>query len=89
MSDIDTVKDIDLFSFSTALEFLKDGKAVSREGWNNPQISVHFQRPDENSKMTEPYLYMEKRGKLDTDLYRRFPLDLSCESLLADDWMLI
>ena len=41
-----------------------------------------LQRPDENSKMTKPYLYMTKNEGSDV-----FPLDLSCESVLAEDWI--
>lgn len=77
------------FNFSKALMLLKDRKTVQRIGWNNPSIKVKMQVPDENSKMTKPYLYMEKAtkdigGELTID---RFPLDLSCESILANDWI--
>ena len=50
------------FDFSEALRLLKKGYTVTRVGWNNAGIYVKLQRPDENSKMTEPYLYMEKIG---------------------------
>lgn len=66
------------FDFSVALKALREWLVVTREWWNNSTISVHLQNPDEYSKMTESYLYMEKWNK-------RFPLDLSCESLLASD----
>jgi len=79
-----------LFGFSVALNLLNDGKAVARAGWNNPNISVHKQVPDENSKMTKPYLYMVKTvvdkvtgTPIKDDV---FPLDLSCESIFAEDW---
>lgn len=36
--------------------------------------------------MTEPYLYMEKWANGPGSETLRFPLDLSCESILADDW---
>jgi len=83
------------FSFSTALRLLKTrrGVVVTRNGWNNPTIRVKLQTPNENSKMTMPYLYMEKT-KPNTDdnaqnppKIDRFPLDLSCESILANDWV--
>lgn len=73
------------FSFSKALDFIKKGGSVTRIGWNNPNIYVMAQYPDENSKMTKPYLYMVKKnsdGTLD-----KFPLDLSCESIFAEDWV--
>lgn len=78
-----------MFNFSIALEKVKEGKAVARAAWNNPGIKVLMQTPDENSKMTEPYLYMEKRWHNEDDTVggmKRFPLDLSAESIFADDW---
>lgn len=77
------------FSFSTALEYLKKGGRVSRIGWNNPNILVKAQYPEENSKMTKPYLYMEKLSVADNGdvVVNRFPLDLSCESIFAEDWV--
>lgn len=76
---------MNFFDFSVALNLLKQGKVVTRKGWNNPNIKVLAQYPDENSKMSKPYLYMEK-GYDDTSMLQRFPLDLSCESIFAEDW---
>lgn len=72
------------FDFSEALRLMKLGKAMTRLAWNNKSIQVKVQVPDEYSKMTEPYLYMEKEGVVDT---KRFPLDLSAESIFAEDWV--
>jgi len=74
------------FNFSKALERLKKGDGISRKGFNNESISIRIQTPDKKSKMTEPYLYMEKsvNGKV-----KRFPLDLSCESVLSEDWFVV
>lgn len=69
--------------FGQALVLLKAGKKVTREDWNRGRnIYLEIQFPDENSKMTKPYIYMTKDGD-------RFPCDLSCESLLAYDWLLV
>jgi hypothetical protein len=68
--------------FSAALREIKLGKKVYRQGWNNPNIFVRAQFPDENSMNTEPYLIMEKGEKV-------FPLDLSCESIFATDWLVL
>lgn len=77
-----------MWSFGKALDALKDGKceAITRTDWygSNACPVVKLQRPDENSKMTEPYLYMEKVNSQDRIV--RFPLDLSCESILSDKW---
>ena len=73
-------------NFSEALEQMKQGKKVYRTGWNNLCIKVFVQFPDENSANTLPYLVMEKYAKGSPD-YARFPLDLSAESIFAEDWI--
>ena len=77
-------------TFGEALEHLKkdsDNK-VTRINWHGTSANpvVKLQRPDEHSKMTEPYLYMEKWNHT---VMVRFPLDLSCESILAEDWAIV
>lgn len=76
------------FDFSKALTLLKEGKRLARVGWNNPAISVLAQFPNEHSKMTLPYLFMEKFNGMD-EKPTRFPLDLSVESIFATDWYVI
>lgn len=68
--------------FSNALEALKGGHKVTRISWNN-KVHLELQVPDEHSKMTLPYIYMVKLREGYTD---KFPCDLSCESILANDW---
>ena len=75
-------------SFGKALDLLINSSrdlGITRLDWHgsNANPTVKLQRPDENSKMTEPYLYMEKNSNGKTI---RFPLDLSCESLMSDQW---
>jgi len=82
IDNLKQVIDLAIKDFSWALRQLRTGKSVTRTGWNNKNIWVTLQVPDTHSKMTEPYLYMTKGGCL-------FPLDLSCESLLADDWVVV
>ena len=73
-------------NFGEAIECLKNnkGEGVTRSGWYDTEAKpvVMLQLPDENSKMTKPYLYMVKNEGVDV-----FPLDLSCESVLAEDWI--
>ena len=79
-------------TFGEALEHIKQGDSysVTRKNWYGSEASpvVKLQRPDLGSKMTMPYLYMRKNvfGELG---YDQFPLDLSCESILAEDWMIV
>jgi hypothetical protein len=47
------------FDFSDALDAAKGGHAITRVGWNGNGLRVKLQEPDENSKMTLPYLYIE------------------------------
>ncbi len=75
-------------SFSEALIHAKAGYFIARTGWNNPDIKVGVQYPDENSANTEPYLYMIKINN-DPTTTKRFPLDLSAESIFADDWYIV
>lgn len=68
--------------FGAALKALRNGYKLTREGWNNKSIWIELQKPDENSKMTLPYIYMVKGNN-------KFPCDLSCESILAEDWTVV
>lgn len=76
------------FNFETALTLAKEGKKVARLQFRDT-CYIMAQYPDENSKMTKPYLYMVKKAK-STDTEEapedRFPVDLSCESIFAEDW---
>ena len=73
-------------TFETALKAMKAGYKAYRQGWNNDSIKVFVQFPDANSANTEPYLVMEKG---EGDSRKRFPLDLSAESIFADDWVVV
>lgn len=69
-----------MFSFSEALEKLKDGDKVARKGWNGKDQWLHVQVPDKNSKMRRPYIYIKP---VDDDLV---PWVASQSDLLAEDW---
>jgi hypothetical protein len=68
------------FGFGEALDRLLDGKRVARSGWNGKGMWLHLQRPDENSKMSLPYIYMRTA---DGDLV---PWLASQTDLLRFDW---
>lgn len=66
--------------FGWAISRLKQGVRVSRKGWNGKGMYVELQKPDENSKMTEPYVYLKNaQDKL-------IPWNASQEDMLAEDW---
>lgn len=67
--------------FGYAIKALKAGKRVTRPGWNGKGMWLELQRPDENSKMGLPYIYMSTvDGKL-------VPWLASQTDMLAEDWM--
>jgi len=70
------------FSFSQALKYLKEGRAVSRTGWNGKGMYLKLQVPDEHSKMQQPYIYINPVGG------ELVPWVASQPDLLEEDWML-
>lgn len=79
-------------NFGAAIEALKEGCKVARKGWNGKGIFIELQRPDENSKMTSPYIFIDTTG-LQTDNAdapkSRVPWLASQTDLLADDWVIL
>lgn len=73
--------------FSVALLELKTGSRIRRTGWNGKGMWLALQKPDEHSKMTLPYIYIEyPEGH---DAYPkgcRVPWLASQTDMLADDW---
>lgn len=49
-------------NFGQAIEAMEAGSKVARAGWNGKGLSVELQVPDENSKMTLPYIFMNYPG---------------------------
>jgi len=70
-------------SFSEALVAVKQGDSIQRIGWNGKGLLVKAQFPDEHSKMTFPYLYIEY-----PDGSKR-PWHPSQTDIMADDWTVI
>jgi hypothetical protein len=75
--------------FGKALEKLKNGHKVARSGWNGKGIFIEIQRPDEFSKMTSPYIFINTTG-LQTDNpdapKSLVPWLASQTDMLAEDW---
>lgn len=77
--------------FGDALEQLKFGNRVTRLGWNGKGIFIELQVPDENSKMTQPYIYIDTLGLETTNPAApkgRVPWLASQTDMLAEDWIL-
>jgi len=76
-------------SFSKALEAVKSGHPIQREGWNGNGPKVKMQVPDEHSKMTLPYLYIEYPADAKTTPGARCPWLASQTDILAEDWVIL
>jgi hypothetical protein len=63
-----------------AVRRLLSGDRVARSGWNGKNMYLELQEPDDNSKMTVPYVFMKTA---DDNLV---PWLCSQTDLLADDW---
>lgn len=72
--------------FGKALDMVKDGYPIFREEWNGSGLCVRLQRPDMNSKMTLPYLYMEYPKNAKKYRGAKCPWLASQTDILADDW---
>lgn len=67
-------------TFGEAISALKEGKRVSRTGWNGKGMWLELQVPDTHSKMTLPYIYMKTVDD------NRVPWLASQTDMLAEDW---
>lgn len=79
-------------NFGGALIALRAGNRVIRSGWNGNGIFIALQVPDEHSKMTQPYIYIDTLG-LETSNPKapkgRVPWLASQTDMLAEDWEII
>lgn len=75
--------------FGWAIRQLRSGKTVRRRGWNGKGIFIELQVPDEHSKMSSPYIFIDTTG-LQTDNpdapRSRVPWLASQTDMLAQDW---
>ena len=78
-------------NFGEMIAMLKKGHTAKREGWNGNGIFIALQVPDENSKMTSPYIYIDTTG-LKTDNpnapKNRVPWLASQTDMLSEDWVI-
>lgn len=79
-------------NFGKALDALKEGKKVARKGWNGKGIFIELQVPDEFSKMTHSYIFIDTTG-LQTNNpdapKNRVPWLASQTDMLAEDWEVV
>jgi hypothetical protein len=73
-----------------ALLQLRAGYYVRRQGWNGKGMWLALQSPDQNSKMTLPYIYIEyPEGHPAYPRGSRVPWLASQTDILADDWEIV
>ncbi|MCP3965611.1 MAG: DUF2829 domain-containing protein [Lentisphaerae bacterium] len=68
-------------NFGDAFEQVKTGAGMRLPQWSK-DVVIKCQRPDENSKMTAPYLYVESR-------YGKVPWKETMIELFSEDWEVI
>ena len=76
----------DNMDFGQALYALKAGAKVARTGWNGKGMWLELQRPDANSKMTLPYVYLNYPADSIFTPGARVPWLASQTDMLAEDW---
>lgn len=67
--------------FGLALEAMKKGKGARLPKWSE-DVVIRAQFPDEHSKMTAPYLYVESR-------FGRVPWKETMIELFSDEWEIV
>lgn len=68
-------------SFGRAFEELYNGDGMRLPTWKDDVI-IRMQRPDEHSKMTVPYLYVQSR-------FGRVPWIPTTIELFSEDWEVV
>lgn len=79
-------------TFGEAISALKQGHRCRRRGWNGKGIFVELQRPDEHSKMTEPYIFIDTNGLQTANPdapISRVPWLASQTDMLREDWEVV
>jgi hypothetical protein len=81
---------MDTHDIGYAVAALKAGKRVARAGWNGKGMWLLLQVPDQHSKMTLPYAYIEyPEGHPAYPNGSRVPWLASQTDLLAEDWIVL
>lgn len=69
-------------TFGWAIDRMRDGSRVQRNGWDNHDKCLGLQEPDAASKITSPYIYCCTGGE------KFVPWIASQQDILATDWVL-
>ena len=74
-------REVYMMNFGQALEQVKQGKGMRLPQWKE-DVVIRAQFPDEHSKMTAPYLYVESR-------FGRVPWKETMIELFAENWEIV
>lgn len=80
------------FNFGEAIKYLKRGFKVARKGWNGKGIYLEMQKPDANSKMTLPYIYIVTNTLVSDNPHAPrgiVPWLASQTDMLCEDWVFV
>ena len=80
---------VQALTFGDALHMLKLGAKVQRSGWNGKGLWLELQVPDDNSKMTLPYIFMSYPSDAQNTPGARVPWLASQTDMLAQDWVVL
>ena len=80
--------------FGEVIEQIRNGKKVSRVGWNGKGLYIQLQIPDEKSFMTRPYIYITSPSGStkqygDDPSEHRIPWLPSNTDIFAEDWYIL
>lgn len=75
--------------FGAALQELERGHKMQRAGWNGSGLWLELQKPDANSKMTQPYIFLCYPEDAKTTPGARVPWTPSQTDMLAKDWQIV
>jgi hypothetical protein len=88
-------KPINGMTFGLAVEALKKGFKVTRNGWNGKGLWIELKIPDTNSKMTRPYIYIvcpkgsTKHFGEQTKDFEMIPWIPGQNDILSEDWQVV
>lgn len=85
----DAYRQCNALPFSLALEALKSGMKVQRDGWNGKGLWLELQNPDSHSKMTLPYIFISYPENATNTPNARVPWLASQTDMLAEDWRIV
>lgn len=80
---------VENMTFGHALEALKAGQKVARDGWNGKGLWLQLHKPADGGRMTLPFIFMCYPDDAKTTPGARVPWLASQTDMLAEDWTIV